>query len=369
MVGLAIAAVFAFAAALLIHQQKTSARPWSLVVPPEYVGVASRMAELEQKQQFDDEIQLGLHSLRSQPSDYFIYHMVAQAYATREYKDPQQSAKWAELAAEYSDKTMDANPNDLSNVFNVGQTYALAGDNLPTSESCRYYEKAANIFEKLTPRLQGYRATIQGESFRLAPFRQYNAERLADVKRELASCNDRVPTNEPRVNPLTAKAATQMMEFARKGDYDKAVRTGLGALKESPDGFIYQQIAMVYLMRAYKEPGLRDPWAREAVFYAEKSLEFARKSLEGNAHRLELLNLHEAGRILETAGDLSSAKRCEYYAEAIKVFTDEAPLLQGEYIEAYGYRRPLAPLRNENDKSLIRAKGKLVGAGCAENAH
>jgi hypothetical protein len=95
------------------------------------------MSELEQKDQFEDEIQLGLRSRTGGSSDDFIYQMVARAYATREYKDPKQSAKWAEFAAEYAEKALSADPNDLSNIFNAGQTYELAGNNLPTSDSCR----------------------------------------------------------------------------------------------------------------------------------------------------------------------------------------------------------------------------------------
>jgi hypothetical protein len=100
------------------------------------------MTELEQKEQFEDAIQMGLRSRTGRPSDYFIYQMVAQAYAIREYKDPKQSAQWAELAAQYAEKALSADPNDLSNIFNVGQTYELAGNNLLTSDSCRYFQRA-----------------------------------------------------------------------------------------------------------------------------------------------------------------------------------------------------------------------------------
>jgi hypothetical protein len=110
---------------------------WSLTSPLGVGDVAFQMSELEQKDQFEDEIQLGLRSRTGGSSDYFIYQMVARAYATREYKDPKQSAKWAEFAAEYAEKALSADPNDLSNIFNAGQTYELAGNNLPTSDSCR----------------------------------------------------------------------------------------------------------------------------------------------------------------------------------------------------------------------------------------
>jgi len=350
--------VLVVAGALLIRYQNMRAQAWSLITPPGLGDVASQMAELEQREQFEDEIQLGLRSRTGRASDYFIYQMVAQAYAIREYKDPKQSAQWAELAAQYAEKALSAEPNDLSNIFNVGQTYELAGNNLPTSDSCRYFQRAVELLENLSPKLQGDRATIQGESFRLAPFRQHNAEEVSSVKRQFASCADRVPTNEPSANPVIAKAATEMTRYAQKGDYEKAVQIGLAAAGEAPDPWIYQQIAMVYLMRAHKQPAVRDNWLREAVLYANKSCETESHSAG------DLLNLYEAGRILEDAGDLSSTGRCDYYRDAVKKMTDEAPLLEGDSIAAFGYRHPLAPMRNENQKALTRVKGKFADAGC-----
>jgi hypothetical protein len=250
---------------------------------------------------------------------------------------------------------MNADPQNLSNVFNAGETYALAGDNLPTSESCLYYRKAAEVFEKLDPKLQGDHATIQGKSFRLAPFRLHTAEELARVKRQLATCNDRVPTHEPTRNPAVVKAVTQMTEYARQGDFDKAIRTGLAVQQESP--VVYQQIAMVYLMRCGKEPKLRDQWAHEARLYAKRALEV-------DASRRDFLDFYQVGWIFETAGDLSSSERCDEYEEASKAFAAEVPLLKGDYIASYGYRHALAPIREENEKSSARVRAKLVGAGC-----
>lgn len=170
LLGLTAAAVLAVAGVLL-HLRRTRLDAWSLVSPPGYGEAAGRMDELEAKGHFDDAVQAGLQSVKGRASDYFIYQMIAQAYTYRAYKEPQQSSKWAKLAAEYADKAMNANPTDLSNVFNVGQTYALAGDNLPTSESCFYYQKAADVLRELTPKLEGDRATIQGKVFAWLLFR------------------------------------------------------------------------------------------------------------------------------------------------------------------------------------------------------
>jgi len=83
--GLIVLALLVAAVPLLIYYQNTRAQAWSLTSPPGLGDVATRMAELGGKEQFEDEIQLGLGSRTGRPSDYFIYQMVAQAYAIREY--------------------------------------------------------------------------------------------------------------------------------------------------------------------------------------------------------------------------------------------------------------------------------------------
>jgi hypothetical protein len=117
---IALAVLVLAAGALLVRYQNMRGQAWSLTSPLGVGDVAFQMSELEQKDQFEDEIQLGLRSRTGGSSDYFIYQMV-RAYATREYKDPKQSAKWAEFAAEYAEKALSADPNDLSNIFNAGQ--------------------------------------------------------------------------------------------------------------------------------------------------------------------------------------------------------------------------------------------------------
>jgi len=318
------------------------------------------MEELEHKGQFEEAIQLGLHSLKGQASDDFILQMIAMAYLARAQQDQVQTERWAKLGAEYSGKALDANPSDIVNIFNLGQSYEIAGDDLSTSECCRYYQQAAEAFEKLSPLLQGNRATSHGRNIRLAPFRKRNDEELADVKRKLTRCAARRPSEGEPLDRESRTAIEQMSLYTRQGDYDDAVETGLKALKHQPsDATIYQQVAMVYLIRAYKEPELRESLTREAVEYTDKSL-----GAGPQKKQMQILNLWQAGKSFETAGDLSAHGRCEYYRKALNAFTDQSPLLIGDEITMGSEATPLAAFREENEKDLKRVKEKAASAGC-----
>jgi hypothetical protein len=105
----------------------------------------------------------------------------------RSLHDKDQSGKWTKLGAEYSQKALDSDPNDIANVFNVGMNYMIIGDDLDTG-GCEYYRRAQTVFENLVPQLQGESAETQGRIVRLAPFRRRNEEELSRVKERLQHC-------------------------------------------------------------------------------------------------------------------------------------------------------------------------------------
>lgn len=182
--GIAVVALVVIA---VEHYRDTMEMPWSLIAQTQQVAVATRMAELRDKGQFEDAIDLGLHSTTGRPDDDFIYHMVATMYFIRALHDKDRSGKWTKLGAEYSQKALDSNPRDIANVFNVGLNYRVAGDDLDTG-GCEYYRKAKAVFEGLRPLLQADRAETQGRTVRLASFRQRNGEELLRTNERLRSC-------------------------------------------------------------------------------------------------------------------------------------------------------------------------------------
>lgn len=78
------------------------------------------------------------------------------------------------MAVQYSEKALQAEPGDLVNAFNVGQSYRLAGMNSDKPRSCDYYRKSLEKFEqlKVDPVLQSERGMIEGEQVPMGPYRR-----------------------------------------------------------------------------------------------------------------------------------------------------------------------------------------------------
>ncbi len=147
----------------------------------------------------------------------------------------------------------------------------------------------------------------------------------------------------------------------QQGRYDDAIRVAQDWMKKHPEETshnwaFYNQIAHAYLMKASKDTVHKEEWIEQAVAYYDKDLLVHRKT-DGD------IELYDAGRGFETAGDLSTANSCLYYGRAIKAFLEEISYLQGDSITAYGKTIPLAPMRQENEKALERVKVKF-SKGC-----
>jgi hypothetical protein len=153
---------------------------------------------------------------------------------------------------------------------------------------------------------------------------------------------------------------SQMINYTKRGRYDAAVQVGLHELRnDSRDEFVYQQIAMVYLQRAYKDSDHRQEWVTTGVSYIEKSLSrnSKDKDIAGASLLQDALNFKDFG-------NLSADQRCAYYARARKLLEDRVPMLRGDKLTLEGREFPLAPLRKENEQFLSDLNGKAATAGC-----
>ena len=153
-----------------------------------------------------------------------------------------------------------------------------------------------------------------------------------------------------------------MMRYSKQGRYDVAIRAAQDWIEKHPEdssgnGFLYEQIAMVCLIRASREPFHKDRWIEQAATNFDKSLSLSIPS-EGN------IDLYTFGRGYETAGDMSAPNRCQYYGRALKAFEQQGPLLNIESITVSGNTMQMAPIRRENKKALGRVKEKFANAGC-----
>jgi hypothetical protein len=157
-------------------------------------------------------------------------------------------------------------------------------------------------------------------------------------------------------------AITLMAKYSQQERYDDAIRVAQDWMNKHPNdpshgATFYEQIAIIYLMKASKDRARRDEWVKQAVTYLDKDLSVHQK----NSVDVEL---YKVGRGFESAGDLSSSDSCLYYSRALKAFEDQFAFIQGDGYTAYGKTIPLEPVRQENQKALGRVKEKSEKAGC-----
>jgi hypothetical protein len=155
-------------------------------------------------------------------------------------------------------------------------------------------------------------------------------------------------------------AGSRMTKYVKEGRYDDAIHIGLGSLRNQPsDEFFYNQIAVVYFVRAEKDRDRREQWVASAVSYTEQALALNSKSKD-----VAGILLFQEGRSFGLAGDLSSMKRCTHYGRALFLIQQREGLLQGKQVTVDGTAYPLAPMRKENEKILMDIKAKAANAGC-----
>jgi hypothetical protein len=146
----------------------------------------------------------------------------------------------------------------------------------------------------------------------------------------------------------TADYGSQMVQYTREGRYDDAIQTGLGALRNQPtDAAVYQQIVVVYLVRADRDPNERQRWLLQSLAYVDKSV---------SSDSVNPVNIRDLAFDLEKAGDLSSDEKCKYYARALALSQRVATLLEGDHISAGGQVYPVDPVRKtfEIDGHMFR---------------
>jgi hypothetical protein len=168
----------------------------------------------------------------------------------------------------------------------------------------------------------------------------------------------RVPQNQNEV-------LKRMIELQREGRYDRAVQVVQNWMNDSRqdishDGFMYDQIAFVYIAKAYKRPATKDESARRA----EENLQKALSLFEGQSQGDLTLDLFEIGGGYEILANVSDQDKCRLYEKARELFARQLPLIKGDSYTAYGHTTPLEPVRNDVRKHLNVVIEKLSKANC-----
>jgi tetratricopeptide (TPR) repeat protein len=133
------------------------------------------------------------------------------------------------------------------------------------------------------------------------------------------------------VPKMGVEGLNRATELQQAGRYDNAVQVLQTWMKgasrnTSHDGFLYQQIAMIYMAKAYKRPATKNESIRQAQLNLEKSLNFVnQRPPEDNS-----LDLDRIGGAYEILGDLSETNKCEFYEKAKEAFARELPLIKGD---------------------------------------
>jgi hypothetical protein len=160
------------------------------------------------------------------------------------------------------------------------------------------------------------------------------------------------------------------LKLTRKGQNVKAAKLVERWIDGNPrnhsaDGFLYEQIALLYIREAEVNGSTRS----ETVPVAETNLEKAVAAWEkGDFERSDSssIDLYEIGRGYEALGDLAGASRCLDYLEADRLYMRQLPMVRADSITAYGKTIPLDPFRAEIKKHLDAVNGKISKANCQQ---
>jgi hypothetical protein len=162
-----------------------------------------------------------------------------------------------------------------------------------------------------------------------------------------------------------SEALNWAMELQQAGRYDKAAQVLQTWMKgpsrdTSHDGFLYQQIAMIYIAKAYKKPKTRN----DSIRQSELNLIEAQRLFDQQQVRDNDSSLYGIGGAYEILGDMSDKDKCRLYEIGRHTLERQLRLVVGDSFNAYGKTVPLEPLRAEIRKHLGSVNKKFSTAGC-----
>jgi tetratricopeptide (TPR) repeat protein len=171
--------------------------------------------------------------------------------------------------------------------------------------------------------------------------------------------------HETRTPQNQREVLDRMIELGKERRYDKAVQVVQKWMNDSRrdsshDGFLYQQIALVYIQKAYKKPASRAGSVRGAEANLQKALDFFDKKTPEDLD----LDLFGIGATYQMLGSLSDGDKCRYFEKARQLFLRQMPLIKGDSYTAYGTTIPLEPLRDDIKKHLDEINEKSTQASC-----
>ena len=172
------------------HKSDSTAQAWSKTAPAADEIVFEKVLEYRQRRDFERAVNVAIESENGKQPDDFLLQTTAVTYFQRAQVDQSNREKWVALAVRYSERALEANPKDVVNVFNLGDSYLTAGMNLQMPQGCKYYDKSLQVFQglKADPGLEGDWGIMEGERVRLQPYRQKLDEHIDELRMLATSC-------------------------------------------------------------------------------------------------------------------------------------------------------------------------------------
>jgi tetratricopeptide (TPR) repeat protein len=178
--------------ALLVAHRHLGAQAQDTAKSAASHDVASEVVSYAEQGRYDKAVELGLHSLKNQPSDEFIYQQIADVYLIRARREPGRRRDWISKAIMYTDKALSLNSRDKdpagAELFQIGRSYEFIAD-LSTDNRCSRYTEAQKLLKSREPMLQGDQIIREGRTFPLAPLRAENQRVLGKINEKARKAN------------------------------------------------------------------------------------------------------------------------------------------------------------------------------------
>jgi len=142
------------------------------------------MSRLMKEHRFDEAAHVGLQALTGGPSDDSLYYWVALSYAQQGALDSESREQSLKLVNEYSDRSININPRDQLNRFNVATVLEYAGD-LSTESKCQFYGKALGLLADIAGGVSSGELEINGTPHSAAPLNKAVAEENSSISKKL----------------------------------------------------------------------------------------------------------------------------------------------------------------------------------------
>lgn len=169
-----------------------------------------------------------------------------------------------------------------------------------------------------------------------------------------SGCQDRPKLTSTKTRSEIGAEITRLTQQQR---YEEAVNLGLSGITGKPeDAVLYRSIAVVYTIRAQSDPQNSERWLQSAV-------EFVNESLKVDTP--DPLDKSAGAQALDTIGDLSKDRGCQFYERAVALWKEAAAEAQDRPTVTTGSQViSTASIRQAAESEVTRITSKRKARNC-----